>query len=477
MTRRCGRKRSALRVLATACLTAATLTVVGSPARSGAASGVDWYTYGFDLHRSGENPSETTIGIANAPGMHELWATSLGGVMVGQAMVASGIVIGGFTRNVVYVGDEQGHFAAINQANGAVLWKHSLGSTKIAGCGDVDNGVFGIGGAATFHRATNTVYIAANGDVHAFDMASGAERSGWPVHFSNPKEVTSYGGLTADPAWNALYVQAGSHCDITPYHGSLTKIDVATHAVVKVFKPAGRVNGGGVWGAGGASYDPATNHVFIATGNALTSPEYYKYANHVVELDSNLKVVGSNYPGLTGVDVDFGATPILYQASGCPAQLAAKNKSGVLLVYTRGHLSDGATQRLQVADITDQQFNGLPAYSAALRTLFVSNSSDSADYRRGLIAFKVGTDCKLTESWSRQVGPNRSSTSPPTFANGVVYYGDGYGGAAHAFNAKTGQELWNSGFQIAGSVYAAPTVVNGVLLVPAWNGTLYAFGP
>src|SRR5205823_10473356 len=140
--------------------------------------------------------------------------------------------------------------------------------------------------------------------------------------------------------------------DISPYFGRTLEIDVATHQVVKRFYPAGPpsggVSGGGIWGPGGASVDPSNGHVFVATGNALTNPESYLYSEDVVELSSGLRVLGANYPGLTGGDVDFGATPILYQPAGCPTmQVTAKNKSGVLVVYDEGNLNAGYTQRLQ----------------------------------------------------------------------------------------------------------------------------------
>lgn len=452
--------------------------LVSGATRVGAAGGTDWLTYGGDLHRTGENTAETTIGVGNANNLHLLWATGLGGALTGQPMVASGVVIGSTAHDVVYVGDEQGHFAAIDETTGGILWEHKLGTQTIPNCFDSPNGVFGIGGAATIDRASSTVYIAAgDGAVHAFDLASGDERLGWPVKVFNPKQVHSYGGITPDPSFANIYVQTAAHCDFTPYHGSLSKIDIASHTVVKVFKPSGKVDGGGMWGPGGASYDPATNHVFVATGNSITNPESYRYGEHVVELDANLKVLGSNYPGLSGGDVDFGATPILYQAPGCPAQLAAKNKSGVLVVYTQGAISAGPTQRLQLASVNDFQFNGIPAYSASLRTLYIGSSSDSSPYLHGMIALKVKSDCRLALRWNTQVGPNRTSVSPPTIANGVVYYGDGSGHAVHAFDAKTGAQLWSSGTQISGLTYGAPTVVNGELLVGAWNGFLYAFGP
>ena len=111
--------------------------------------------------------------------------------------------------------------------------------------------------------------------------------------------------------------------------------------------------------------------------------------------------------------------------------------------------------------------------------LYIGNSSDSSSgtFFRGMLALKVQSDCTLALAWQQTVGPNQTSASPPTVANGVVYYGDGYGNTEFAFNAATGTELWNSGSSISGGIYAAPAVVNGKLYVGAWDHKLYAFGP
>jgi outer membrane protein assembly factor BamB len=452
---------------------------VGSSVATGASSSTDWYTYGFDLHRSGENPTETTIGVSNASSLHLLWSTKLGGAINGEPIEAAGVVINGTSHNVVYVGDEHGHFAAIDEITGQILWEHSLPTITNRSCGDAPGGVFGIGGAALVDRLGNTVFIAAgDGAVHAFDLGTGNEQPGWPVTgVFNPTELTSYGGITPDAGFNSLYVQTASHCDHPPYQGALTKIDVGTASIVKVFKPAGKFDGGGIWGPGGASFDPATNQVFVATGNALTTPQSYRYSEHVVALDPNLKVIAANYPGLSGADVDFGATPILYQAPGCPQQLAAKNKSGVLVVYSQNAIGNGPTQRIQIASIHDFRFNGIPAYSAELHTLYIGDSSDSSPYHHGMVALTVGSNCQLSLAWNQTVGPSVTSASPPTVANGVVYYGDGIGNTEFAFNAATGQQLWTSGTTMQGPLYAAPIVVNGELLVASWAGDVYAFGP
>jgi outer membrane protein assembly factor BamB len=94
-----------------------------------------------------------------------------------------------------------------------------------------------------------------------------------------------------------------------------------------------------------------------------------------------------------------------------------------------------------------------------------------------MVALRAAADCTLSLAWQQPVGPNQASVSPPTVANGIVYYGDGFGNTEYAFEATTGKPLWNSASTIGGGLYAAPTVINGKLFVAAWDSTLYAFGP
>jgi len=181
--------------------------------------------------------------------------------------------------------------------------------------------------------------------------------------------------------------------------------------------------------------------------------------------------------GLTWADVDFGSTPTLFHRPGCPRQLALENKSGVLFVYDRDDLSGGPTQRLQIADVDDNEFLGSPAWSAATNTMFVSNSSDSSSgpYQHGMVALEEGADCRLALAWQATVGPNPSVVSVPMVANGVVYYGDGTGGQVLAFDAVTGNQLWASQ-QFDGPIFAEPIIVNGHVYAGAWDQELHAFG-
>src|SRR5437763_6805101 len=200
-------------------------------------------------------------------------------------------------------------------------------------------------------------------------------------------------------------------------------------------------------------------------------------------LSPTLKLQAANYPGLVGRDVDFGATPLLYRAPGCPARLAVMNKSGVLLVYDRAAIGEGPRQRLQMSTV-GSLFIGVPAYDPALRMVYVNNPSDSRDgrFKRGLVALRVRADCSLGVAWQAALGAAGGSgglslSVPPTVANGVVYAVRSADSAVYALDAATGRQLWSSGTRITGGIYGAVTVANGQLLVPAVNGTLYAFAP
>jgi len=420
------------------------LTVGANPA---AAS--DWPMYGFNLQRTGENPFETIITPSTVAGLHLLWSFDLGAVTIMQPVLATDVIVNGSPKELVYIGAEHGDLYAIDVASGTMVWQRNLGSQQTS-CHDIPDGIFGVSGSPFLDRANNRMFVVGgDGNMYALNVNNGI-----------------------------AYAEIASHCDFTPYHGKVVAINIANQRV-RAFLPAGpRVNGGGIWGPGGVSIDPATGHVFAATGNALTNPQSYRYCENVVELSSALRVLGSNYPGLTGSDVDFGATPILYQPPGCTPMVAAKNKTGVLVTYERGNVSAGPSQRLQVANVSDWQFNGIPAWSDTTHLLYIGNSSDSnsGGFMHGMVALAVDANCQLSLAWQTVVGPNFASVSPPTVAGGVVYYGDGSGRQLLAFDAVTGARLWSSRSTIGGSIYGAPMVVNGKVFVGAWDNKLYAFG-
>ncbi len=462
--------------------------VTGSAKASGPrAQQTSWLTAGFNEGRTDYNDLETTIGPANAHRLHRLWSADLGDVMIAQPVEATGVKVNGALRSIVYEGTEHGEFYAIRASTGHVIWQQDLGS-EATKCYDMPDGVFGVGGAATISltsKHAGIVYVAGgDGDVYAFNLATGAEIAGWPVqHVFNPVNEAVYGGLNLFK--HRLYVPVASHCSYPPYHGNITEIGVPKHAILHRFYPAGPpsggINGGGVWGPAGVSIDPSSQDVLAGTGNALGKPYNYRHSESVAEFSPSLRLRSSVKPNLGDVsDEDFGSTPVLFRPAGCPVTLAAaENKTGALFVYSVGSkLGARHSQRLQMGSYPRAGFKGDVAWDPVTNMLYVNNTSNSSSgpFKHGLVALKAKRNCSLSLGWQRTHGLTKAiGLPPPTVANGVVYFSDGAANTEYAFDAATGHELWHSA-TITGSVYAPATVVNGRVFVPAWDGKLYAFG-
>ena len=306
------------------------------------------------------------------------------------------------------------------------------------------------------------------------NLANGGTKRRWLLT-SDPTHNYDYGALLLSNG--TVYVSFAGNCDTDPYRGMVAAIRVRDGRRTATWFPDAGPGGGGIWGYGGVSADPGGS-IFAAVGNSRGPTRNAGYGEHIVRLTSGLGVVSANYPGLPPGDADFGATPLLFQRRGCPPQLAVGNKFGSFFVYDRDSISSGPVQRIGLGGSGFGQAGllGVAAYWPATSTVFVSNPADRGRYRHGIVAFKVTASCRLAYEWSASYGPP-GNNSTPTVANGVVFFGDGYGNRSAAFDARTGRMLWNSGRTLRGHVFAAPTVVNGKVYISSLGGWLYAFAP
>jgi outer membrane protein assembly factor BamB len=470
---------------------AVTALLAGTGAASAAPAG--WPTFAFDAQRDGVNPFESTLSPTSARMLVRRWSTALapaGWETVTQPVVAKGVRLpSGRTADLVLVGTEGGVLAALNLQTGAIVWQRQLPTTIPGakhGCPAYPTLEFGISGTPVVDPAAGRVYVVA-GDMRAYalTLAAGRTARGWPLQVGAPASEHTWGALALSRG--ALYVPVASYCDLPPYTGKVVGIDVAHARRFATWRPTQRgtgrkyPSGGGVWGWGGVSVDPAGDHVFAATGNALGHNQSAGYSEHVVRLSRHLTVEQSNYPFArsTLIDQDFGSTPMLYRPTGCPPLLTALNKDGELFVYDRGHIGRGPLQRIQIAAPSDEgndSLLGVTAYNASRRLVYVASPSDSPDgaYRAGLIAFSVGPACRLSLAWQTAIGSS-GLTSAPVVANGVVYVGTGSSGEVVAVDGASGNLLAIE--YIGTQTFAAPTPVNGSLLVSANDGVVRSYRP
>ena len=462
--------------------TAVALVAVAAPT---ARAGTDWTTFGFDAQRTGFNPQEKTLGTGNVDKLKEAWTADLGGPSLTEPTVATGVALQG-GRDLVYAGTLKGDLLAVDRLTGRQVWRTHLASLKTS-CDDFPGGTVGVLDTPTLDRSRHAVYAAAaDGKLHALDEATGAERSGWPVTIvANSKVDFVYGSPTL--LGSSVYVETASVCDHGPYHGQAARVSLsgAPRVTARWFSVggSGKPYGGGIWGAGGVSSDGSA--LYAATGNAIPySHENAGLAERVVRLSSALKVQASNFPNVSGFDVDFGATPLLYRNKAC---LAAMNKSGALFVYDPDRIGDGPKQRIQVGDASlgdGGNFIGLPAYDPDHDLVLVNLTTDSSDgpYKSGLVAFSAAPDCTLSFVWQHAL-PGKATEAvqypsiPPTVANGVVYVVRSNSSRLYALDTEKRTVLWDSGSSLKGGVYVSAAVANGQLLAVDYAGKLHAFAP
>jgi outer membrane protein assembly factor BamB len=432
------------------------LAAVPAPAHA-----ADWTTFGFDNQRTGFNPTQEAF----APSaLKPLWEYDLGGVVNAQPLYADG---------VVYAGSERGQFAALDALTGMPIWTRTV-STVDTICNDVPEGIHGVSATPVIDLERQTIWVA-GGDsrVWAFDLQTGKTRRNWPVKVGKKNEHI-WGALTLSRG--RLLVATSSYCDNAFYTARLAAFDPESGKRLRQWLPVGRARGGGIWGWGGVVADRAGD-LYVATANAqYPHRENYRFAEHVVRLSRRLRVKQSDHPRLPKIDDnDFGGSPILFRAPGCPAQLAVVHKNGQLLLYDRDRIRRGPRQRIQVGSEEAFSALGTHAYWPATRMLYVANGS-TGRYAQGLVALRLSSRCKLRLAWQQPIGKEPTWPTSPVVANGVVVFGDGSGERLHIFDARDGTALWDSG-SATGDLYGAPIVADGRIFAPSWDERLHAWGP
>ena len=107
-----------------------------------------------------------------------------------------------------------------------------------------------------------------------------------------------------------------------------------------------------------------------------------------------------------GEDIDLGAAPVLFKPSGCPALLAANDKSGDLIVWRQDALAKGPYARIPLSDGVDA-FVGAPSWSPHHADALRLDRDRAQGGRRrldGTIALKVTAKCGFTKQWFTATG-------------------------------------------------------------------------
>jgi outer membrane protein assembly factor BamB len=443
-----------------------------------------WLAYGHDAQLTNfvRLPGFTS---ATAKRLRQVWTKKLDGWIIASPLYVGGGQ-GGLprSRGAVFAATEGGSLYALKPNTGTVLWKRTFGTmVPAAQCGS-----WGISSTPAIDLKRRIIYvISADGWLHALNLATGAEKPGWPVAVTVERNDAEYvwGGLRL--VGKTLYVVVASYCDAPTaegigVNGRIAAIDVDRAQEVGIFDPVeGDQNLGSMWGWGGVSVDPKGRALFVGIGNSHVFDRACDcyiddagYGNAMVKLSLDLRVLGWHRPPTipnTG-DYDFGAAPLLFQPPGCPPLAAANNKNGYMYIWDRDQLAKGTRYQAMLGE--GPVFVGQPSYSPGLRMIFeghVAIFQKKVRIGDGVAAFAVDSKCRLRFRWKKRVGVGQQ---PPVIVIGdVVFAPGGDSGGFVALAARTGRVLWR--FPTHGSTYSPPIAAGGRIFSGDLDGVLHAF--
>ncbi|MET0231477.1 MAG: PQQ-binding-like beta-propeller repeat protein [Rhodanobacteraceae bacterium] len=480
------------------------------------AEAADWVQFGYDAAHTGFNPDENTISPANVTSLTTLYSVGLPSSVDSAPVYLSNVSTPGGTKNLLFALSENGRLMAIDAANGSEVWHaETSGPQPTTASPAIDPN-------------RQSVYSSGvDGKAHKYQVGDGTEitGSGWPETITLKNNVEKgASGLTIAESGGSTYllvVTDGYVGDGGDYQGHLVSIDLSNGAqnvfnamcsdltihFVENGTPGDddcnyaddpplfrRGQMSGIWGRGGATYDAATNRVYIATGNGDFNADGagLDWGDSVLALAPNGTGSGggmpldsytpSNYVDLYNSDTDLGSiSTVIMQAP-----------SGSSVAHVG--MQTGKDAKLRLIDLDDMSGQGGPANvggeiqlinvpqggtgmreqpatwvdDGGTAWLFVANRSGTSGLTLGL----DGSTPALTPVWQN----DRQGTSP-VVANGVLYnisYCSG-GTCIVARDPATGDTLWTSDF-IADAHWQSPIVVDGKVFVMDGGGTLWAFG-
>jgi MYXO-CTERM domain-containing protein len=363
-----------------------------------------------DAARTGWYSNQPTLDpiTVGSPYFGQLFDATLDGQIYAQPLYAAG---------VVFVATETNRIYGLDPATGSMLWTRQLGTPWLPSdlnCGDLLPSI-GVTGTPAIDTDTGTAYLlsktyaagtsgAAAWSAHGIDLATGAERDGFPVTIAGV--ASNEPALTFDPTHQGqrpglllmngvVYAGFGAHCDVVPYTGWIVGISTKGFVTTMWTAESGpsRGNGAGIWQSGGGLVSDGDGQILFATGNDWSV--------------APAPIPGHQPPGALGESI----VRVAVQADGSlaatdffsPAERASLNQQDA-------DLGSGAPVALPAAFGTAAHPN-LLAHVGKSAYLYLLDRDDLGGYQQGT----GGADRVL-----QRLGPSGSVWSKPS-----VWPGDG----------------------------------------------------
>ncbi|MGH8172811.1 MAG: PQQ-binding-like beta-propeller repeat protein [Rhodanobacteraceae bacterium] len=460
----------------------------------------DWLQFGYDQTHSSNNPDETTVTPANVALLERSYQITMSANANSAPAFATAIVTPSGTKDLLFVTAQNGRLTAFDAVNGDIVWfANTSGTSPTESSPAIDP-----------TRAFVYSY-GVDGKVHKYQIGDGTEitTDGWPqIATLKPNVEKGASAISFGISGGTTYlymVNDGYVGDQGDYQGHVTAINL-TDNTQKVFNTLCSditihmiLNGqngtndcsekqNGIWGRPGATYDPATDRIYITTGNGLFNANTggLHWGDSVLALNPDGSGMGAglpvdsytptNYNQLDGQDIDLGSASlsILPVPAGSTVQHLG--------------LQTGKDSKLRLIDLDDMSGTGAPGsvggeiqlidvplsefWMKTQPAIWVDAGGDGATWvfmanGAGLSGLKLQLDGSnvpfLQPTWTKS-----SDATSAIIANNIVYHvGSCTGGnCLIARDPLNGDVLWTS--PTIGSIkWQSPILVNGALFIAA----------
>src|SRR5579859_4944991 len=494
--------------------TPAATPATAEPAASGTlttTAGYDWFQFGGDPQHSGDNTQEQALTAANVSGLQPIFHVTLPNVADGTPVFLHAVNTAGGLADLLFVTTKAGDVLALDAHTGATVWSHPAPANTC----HINNLLFPCytTSSPAIDPDRQSVYsYGLDGRVHKYRATDGQETldASWPEVVTlkpyDEKGSSALAAATARDGTRYLYVAtSGYFGDQGDYQGHLVTInlvDGSQHVFNALCSDqalhlADRRTGSspdcgqlqaGIWARAGAVYDPATDRIYLATGNGTFDPASHHWGDTVFALrpdgtGANGSPVDSYTPGsfarLQFFDVDLGST--------APAVLPPLAGSPLPHLGVQGG-KDATLRLINLDDLSGQggpghtggEVSSLPVPMGGQVLTAPATWTDPADGSpwlfvadgKGTAGLQLAMDSATGKPRLNPVWQNASGGTSPLVANGVLYVASS--GHVWALAPKTGQVLWSS-TQVGGIHWESPIVAGDTLYLTDESSGLTAF--
>ncbi len=195
-------------------------------------------------------------------------------------------------NKTLLVATETNNIYGIDAATGTKTWTRNLGTPfnpSVVTCADINPSI-GVTSTPAVDATNNVAYLTSvaivggvtNYYMHAIDMATGQDKTGFPV------AITGAASNAPDHTFNAVYelqrpalllmngvvyAAFGGHCDRKPYEGWVVGVATTGHIATLWTDEAGTADpmarGAGIWQSGGGLVSDGNGQIVFSTSNGV----------------------------------------------------------------------------------------------------------------------------------------------------------------------------------------------------------------